>query len=58
MEIVDVVLYDFPLESVVAAFGTFTVKLPKNYFGLGITFIGRCILVKINNTRKIICRLI
>ena len=54
------VLYDFPLESVVAAFGTFTVKLPKNYFGLGITFIGRCILVKINNnnTRKIICRLI
>ena len=31
----------FFLESIVASSGTFSVKLPKHYFGLGITFTGK-----------------
>ena len=35
-------LYDFYfIESIVATSGTFSVKLPKHYFGLGITFTGK-----------------
>lgn len=31
----------FVSESIVATSGTFSVKLPKHYFGLGITFTGK-----------------